>query len=86
MHSPDRILRTIFGQSWTLLRYGFDPGMMSLSFVVCFGIPIIRLRTMKGQDVPCFMWVRDLSHFVCYCCKILNNMMLCVKIMLIYII
>ena len=26
----------------------------------------------------------DLGHFLCYCCKILKNMLLYVKIMLIY--
>ena len=59
---------------------------MSLGFMVCFGIPIIRYRTVKGQEVPCFMWVQELGHFVCYCGKILNNMLLCVKIMFIYVI
>ena len=33
--------------------------------------------------MPYFMWVRDLGHFVCYWSKILNNMLLCGKIMLI---
>ena len=37
-------------------------------------------REMTG--VPCFVWVRDLGHFV-YIVGKLNNMLLCVKIMLI---
>ena len=32
--------------------------------------------------MPCFIWVQDLGHFVCIVGKI-NNMQLCVKIMLI---
>ena len=36
----------------------------------------------KDQEVPYFIWVRDLGHFVCIVEKI-NNMLLCVKIMLI---
>ena len=36
----------------------------------------------KDQEVPCFIWIQDSSHFVCIVEKI-NNMRLCVKIMLI---
>ena len=28
--------------------------------------------------MPCFIWIRDLGHFVCIVGKI-NNMLLCVK-------
>ena len=38
----------------------------------------------ERTEVPCFMWVRDLGHFLCYCwknkyvvvCKIHANMCL----------
>ena len=33
---------------------------------------------VKDQEVPCFIWVQDLGHFVCIVRKI-NNMMLCVN-------
>ena len=40
LDSHDRIFGTIFGQSWTVLRFGFDPGTDVFGFVVCFGITI----------------------------------------------
>ena len=55
---------------------------MSLGFVVCFGIVVIRWLTVKGPRVAFFIWVLDLGHFMCIARKI-NNMQLCVKIMLI---
>ena len=54
---------------------------MFLGFVVCFGIRVIRLRTVKGPRGALFYMGPDLSRFVCIVGKI--NNMLCVKIMLI---
>ena len=47
---------------------------MSSGFVVCFGITIFGDEPLRDKEVPCFMWVQDLGHFVCYCWKV-NNMM-----------
>ena len=41
-NSLDKIFETVFRQSRIVLRFGFDPRLMSSSFVVCFGITIIR--------------------------------------------
>ena len=38
LDSPDIIFGTVFEQSRTMIRFGFDPGLMSSDFVVCFGI------------------------------------------------
>ena len=46
---------------------------MSSGFVVCFGITIFGDEPCRDQEVPYFIWVRDLGHFVCYCWKV-NNM------------
>ena len=82
--SSDRIFGTFFGLSWTVLRFGFDPRIDVFEFYGVFWYPNNSVTNHEGTKVPCFMWVRDLGHFMCYCCKILNNMLLCVKIMLIY--
>ena len=36
------IFGIVFGQSQIVLRFGFDLGLMSSGFVVCFGITVIR--------------------------------------------
>ena len=36
MDNLDRIFRTIFGQSWTVLRFGFDPGTDVFGFCDVF--------------------------------------------------
>ena len=36
------IFKTVFGQSWTVLRFSFDPGLMSSGFMVYFGTIVIR--------------------------------------------
>ena len=41
--SSDRIFKTVFGQSGTWLRFGFDPETDVFRFcVVCFDITVIR--------------------------------------------
>ena len=37
--SPDIIFGTIFGQSWTVLRFGFDPGTDVFGFCGVFWYP-----------------------------------------------
>ena len=60
--NPDRI----FEQSWTVLRFGFDPGTDVFGFCGVFWYPNNSVRNREGtKRVPCFLWVRDLGHFVC---------------------
>ena len=35
---------------------------MSSGFLVCFGITIFGDEPLRDQEVPCFIWVRDLGH------------------------
>ena len=89
-NSPDRVFRTVFGQSRIVLRFGFDPGIDVFGFCCLFWYHsnLLMNGTKKivhgceGTKVLYFIWVRDLGHFVCIVGKI-NNMRLCVKIMLI---
>ena len=56
---------------------------MSLGFVVCFGILKNSVTNRKWIRGALIYVGSRIGHFVCYCGKILNNM-LCVKIMFIY--
>ena len=74
-NSPGLIFWTIVGQAQTGFGFGFNP--KTDVFGLC------SVFWYHSNSVPCFMWVQDLGHFLCYCWKKLNNMLLCVKIMLI---
>ena len=45
---------------------------MSSGFVVYLGITIFGDEPLRDQEVPYFIWVRDLSYFMCYYYK-MNN-------------
>ena len=80
--SPDKIFITVFGQSGTRLRFGFDPRTDVLGFCSVFWYPNNSVTNREGAKrclVLCGseIWAQDLGHFVCYCCKILNNMLFC---------
>ena len=48
MDSPDRIFGTIFGQSWTVLRFGFDPRTDVFEFCDMFWYPNNSVMNRKG--------------------------------------
>ena len=87
--SPDRIFWTIFGQSRTVLRFSFHPGTDVLGFccVFWYHCNLLMNGTKKKKKVhDCegtkMFLVLYGSEIVCIVGKI-NNMRLCVKIMLI---
>ena len=41
LDSPDKIFRTIFGQSRTVLRFGFDPGTNVFGFIFHLGVVFV---------------------------------------------
>ena len=45
---PDRIFRTIFGQSWTVLRFGFDPVTDVFGFCGVFWYPNNSMTNREG--------------------------------------
>ena len=57
---------------------------MSLGFMVCFGIIVIRRRTVKGLRGALFYMGPRFKAILCVIVGKINNMMLCVKILLIY--
>ena len=46
--SPDMIFGTIFGQSWTVLRFGFDPGTDVFGFCSVFLYPNNSMTNREG--------------------------------------
>ena len=67
LDNPDRIFGTIFGQSRTVLRFDFDPGTDVFGFFGVLWYHNNSVMNREGTKVPCFIWVRDLGHFMCYC-------------------
>ena len=74
--SPDRIFETIFEQSWTVLRFGFDPGIDVFGFCGVFWYHSNSVTNREGTR----------RCYVVYGSEIvgkINNMLLYVKFMLI---
>ena len=46
--SPDRIFGTIFGKSWTVLRFGFDPVTDVFGFCGVFWYPNNLVTNREG--------------------------------------
>ena len=46
--NPDRIFGTIFGQSWPVLRFGFDPGTAVFGFCSVFWYPNNSVTNREG--------------------------------------
>ena len=42
--SPDRIFRTVFGQSRTVLRFGFDPEIDVFGFIFNLGVVLVLVE------------------------------------------
>ena len=65
--SPDRIFRTVFGQSRTMLRFGFDLGTNVFGFIFHLGVILVgniwmafrepEKRIFLGSHMPLFkLW------------------------------
>ena len=80
--NPDKIFGTIFGHSSIVLRFGFDPGTDVFGFCGVFWYPNNLVTNREGTRGALFYVGPRFEVY--YHCKILNNMLLCVKIMLIY--
>ena len=48
MDSSDRIFGTIFGQSWPVLRFGFDPKTNAFGFCGVFWYPNNSVTNCEG--------------------------------------
>ena len=84
MDSPDRIFGTIFGESGTGLRFGFDPGTNVFKFCSVFWYPSNSMTNREGTKRCPILYGSEILVILCVIVGKINSMMLCVKIMLIY--
>ena len=82
------ILRTIFGQSQTMLRFGFDPRTDAMIDVFRFyGVFWYRSNSVTNREgtkrCP-VLYGSEIWVILFVIVENLNNMLLCVKLMFIY--
>ena len=82
--SPDRIFETIFGQSRIVLRFGFDPGTHVFGFYGVFWYHSNSLMNCEGTKRCPVLYGSEIWAILCVIVGKINNMMLCVKFILIY--
>ena len=82
--SPNKIFGTLFRQSRTMLRFGFDLGTDVFGFCVVFWYHSNSVMNREETKMcPVYMGSRFGSFYVLLLEK-KNNMLLCIKIMFIY--
>ena len=84
MDSPNIIFRTIFGQSRTRLRFGFDPGTDVFGFCSVFWYHNNSMTNREWTKRCPVLYGSEIWVILCVIVGKINNIMLCVKIMLIY--
>ena len=80
---PDMIFKTIFGQSRTVLRFGFDPGIDMFRFCGVFWYHSNSVTNHEGNKMCPVVYGSEIWAILCVIVGKINNMLLCVKIMLI---
>ena len=78
------IFRTFFGQSETRLRFGFDPKTDVFGFWDVFWYYSNSITNCEGTKRCPVLYVSEIWAILCVIVGKINNMILCVKIMLIY--
>ena len=79
------IFRTVFGQSWTMLRFGFDPRTDVFEFYGVFWYHSNSMMNHEGTKRCPILYGFEIWAILCVIVIKINNMLLCVKIMFIYI-
>ena len=83
LDSPDRIFGTVFEQSETVLRFGFDPRTDVFRFC-CVWCHNNLVTNREGTKKCLVLYGSEILTILCVIIrKKINNMLLCVKIMLI---
>ena len=80
----DKIFGTIFGQSKTGLRFGFDLGTDVFGFCGVFWYHSNFMTNREGIKRCHVLNEFEIWVILCVVVRKINNMILCVKIMLIY--
>ena len=83
--SPDRIFGTLFRQSRTMLRFGFDLGTDVFGFCVVFWYHSNLVMNREETKMCPVLYESEIWVILCVIVgKKINNMLLCIKIMFIY--
>ena len=82
--NQDRIFRTVFRQSRTTLRFGLNPGTDVFGFYSVFWYHSNSMTNHEGTKMCPILYGSKIWVILCVIVRKINNMMLCVKIMLIY--
>ena len=73
--STDRIFKTIFEQSWTVFRFGFDPGTDVFGFCGVFWNPNNSIMNREGiKRCPVF-YGSEILAILCLIVRKMNNML-----------
>ena len=72
--SLDRIFGTIFGQSWTVLRFGFDPGTDVLGLSGMFWYPNNSMMNLEGTKRCLVLCGSEIWAILCVVVGKMNNM------------
>ena len=78
------IFETVFRQSRTVLRFDFDPGTDVFGFCGVFWYHSNSVTNREGTKRCPVLYGSEILAILCVIIGKINNMMLCVKIMLIY--
>ena len=82
--SPDRIFGTVFGKSQTGLRFGFNPRTDVFGFYGVFWYHSNSVTNREGTKRCPILYGSEIWAILCVIAGKINNMLLCIKIMLIY--
>ena len=81
LDSQDRIFKTVFWQSQTVFRFGFDPGIDVFGFYGMFWYHSNSMTNREGTKRCPVLYGYEIWAILCVIVEKINNMMLCVKIM-----
>ena len=73
--SPDMIFGTIFGQSWTVLRFGFDPRTYVFEFCGVFWYPNNSVMNREGNKRCPVFYGSEIWAILCVIIGNMNNML-----------
>ena len=73
--SPDRIFETFFGQSWTVLRFGFDPETDVFGFCGVFWYPNNSVMNREGTKRCPVFYGSEIWAILCVIVGKINNML-----------
>ena len=82
--SQDKIFRNCFRQFGTVLRFGFNPGNDVFWFCGVFWYHSTLMMNREGTKRCPVLYGSEILAILCVIVEKINNMMLCIKIMLIY--